>query len=203
MTRLARLFALFLFAITSHALGQDLQDLNAAVVLDTKSREIKPAFQPGKAILILVLGTDCPITQKYAPTVKSLMDLYAEDINFIGIFPNQFSAKEVADFTGEYGISFPCYIDVHMTVVHLLGAKVTPEAFLISPDFKQLYSGAIDNWFYKLGNYRKNITEKYLTDAIQAYVAKKPVKITKTTAIGCPLPQQQTGGSIHKGHDHH
>jgi hypothetical protein len=65
------------------------------------------------------------------------------------------------------------------------GVTITPEVVVADASGQVLYQGAIDNWFYELGRYRQFITEHYLTDALDAIAAGKPVPVTRTEAVGC------------------
>ncbi len=183
--------------------GQDLSALTSAPLIDTKDSPLNLSFPEEKPVVILILGSDCPITQKYVPTIESLKTSFDGVAGFIGIFPNQYSAAEVATFVEEYQISFPCYIDRDGQVIELIQARVTPEAFLLSADRTLLYGGAIDNWFYKLGSYRTKVTSHYLREAMRSHLAGDEIKTVRTEAIGCPVPQKGQRANPSGSHSHH
>ena len=197
--------AVLLLMLLSQAIlieAQDTSDLRSASLRD---RENKPAHLslPDKIpAAILILGTDCPITQKYIPTLETLYRSFNRRVAFIGVFPNQYTAADVAAFVDEYRISFPCYVDHKMEVVGILDAAVTPEAFLINPEWDVVYAGAIDNWFYKLGSYRAKVTKHYLNDAINSLLAGDRIVLRRTDAIGCPVPQSDHDTKA-PSHSHH
>ncbi len=193
----------FSIATFAPCLGQDLSSLKSLTVLDTGNRAGLLRLPEEKPVVLLLLGTDCPITQKYIPTIERLRKSFNSSVAFVGIFPKQYAANEVAAFVREYGLSFPCFIDHQMKIISLTGATVTPEAFLLSPQFQPIYSGAIDNWFYELGSYRTVITEHYLKDAIDSHLQDSPVGTRRTTAIGCLIPAGDRSQSAHEKHGHH
>jgi thiol-disulfide isomerase/thioredoxin len=138
-----------------------------------------------KNSVILFLGTDCPITQKYIARIKEIVEKFESTTDFYGVFPEQFSMKEIRKFKKEYKISIHFLRDDKMEMAHFLGAKVTPEVFLLDDKLELQYKGAIDNWFYELGKNRRNTTEQYLIDALTALNQNEKPPLQQTEAIGC------------------
>lgn len=138
-----------------------------------------------KNTVILFLGTDCPITQKYIARIKEIVDQFESTTDFYGVFPEQFSMREIRKFKKEYKISILFLRDDKMEMAHFLGAKVTPEVFLLDDQLALQYQGAIDNWFYELGKNRRNTTEQYLIDALTALNQNQAPALKQTEAIGC------------------
>jgi thiol-disulfide isomerase/thioredoxin len=187
-----------LFALS--AAGQPVTALRELSLTDADGRVTTLGLAEDRPHIIIVLGPDCPISQKYMPTIKVLHQLFGDKVDFVGIFPGYFGTDEVSKFAEEYGLPFPWYVDHKMSAIAALKATVTPEAFLFTPDMQRRYSGAIDNWFYELGKYRQQATDAYLKEAIESVLSGTPVKIAETQAIGCVIQQSQhsTGHS----HDH-
>ena len=183
--------------------GQGASKLESVLLYNLENKPVRLAFKENRPVVFLILGTDCPISQKYIPTIESLNQSFQHSVEFIGIFPSQYSTSEVTDFVNEYKISFPCYVDRDMLVVETLEAGVTPEAFLLDTAFRVLYAGAVDNWFYKLGSYRTKVTKHYLSDAIKNYLAGNRISTERTEAIGCPIPQRQGEEARPASHSHH
>ena len=63
-----------------------------------------------------------------------------------------------------------------------LGATVTPEFYYFDKENVLLYHGALDN--DRSGD---NVTIHYLRDAFDSALGKRPIKTTKTNAIGCSI----------------
>lgn len=183
-------------------LGQDVSKISSASLRDLSDQPVLLTLSEKTPTVFLLLGTDCPITQKYIPTIESLNKSFDVAVNFIGIFPGQYSSAEVEAFVKEYNVSFPCYVDHQMDVIGLLDATITPEAFLLSPSLVIVYAGAIDNWFYKLGSYRTKVTKHYLADAIRGHLAGSRISTARTKAIGCPISQKKSQDNS-SSHSHH
>lgn len=178
---------------------QDLSLLDSVRVIDPSNKTTALNLPTNKHVVLFVLGTDCPITQKYVPTIKKLKQQFG-GVTFAGIFPKQFTSGELARFIKEYELTIPCFIDPDMQIIKLLGASVTPEVFLINSNRRIVYAGAIDNWFFSLGKYRTNITKHYLRDAIAALSDGREIKLPRTEAIGCPLPREKDDKEIRHHH---
>jgi len=138
-----------------------------------------------KNTVILFLGTDCPITQKYIARIKEIVDRFDSTTDFYGVFPEQFSMKEIRRFKKDYKVPIHFLRDAKMEMAHFLGATVTPEVFLLDGQLELQYQGAIDNWFYELGKNRRNTTEQYLIDALSALDQNQKPPLKQTEAIGC------------------
>ncbi|MEZ4947476.1 MAG: redoxin domain-containing protein [Cyclobacteriaceae bacterium] len=138
-----------------------------------------------KNLVILFLGTDCPITQKYIARIKEIVKKFESTTDFYGVFPEQFSMKEIRKFKKEYKVSIHFLRDDKMVMAQYLEATVTPEVFLLDKNLDLQYKGAIDNWFYELGKNRRNTTEQYLIDALTALNQNEKPPLQQTEAIGC------------------
>jgi hypothetical protein len=149
----------------------------------------------------IFMAVDCPITQKYLNTIKEIANQFSDKpVQFVGYFPAGLTKKESTSFRNEYKI--PNAIELTDDKKHewteMLDAKVTPEVFVLK-DKQVLYRGAIDNWFYELGRYRKEVTAHYLIDAIQAGLNNEKPSITETEALGCFIQRTEKK----EAHQHH
>lgn len=135
--------------------------------------------------VVIFLGTDCPISQKYGRTLRKFDSLYQNKITFFGIVPNNFSKKEIRNYRKEYDIPFQLIKDHNNAFAKEFQAKVTPEAFLFDENGVISYQGAIDNWFYSLGRNKLKPTEHYLKDAIEDIENGRAVKTPYVKAVGC------------------
>jgi hypothetical protein len=141
--------------------------------------------------IAVFLACECPISQKYVATLNELYKQYGSEplLKWHFIVPGHVGNDEVQTFIKEYDVRFPLTQDRRMNMVESFHANVTPQVVIV--DGKTiLYSGAIDNWFYGLGQYRQVITENYLDDALTAILAGKKPSIQRTEAIGCPIAEQ-------------
>jgi thiol-disulfide isomerase/thioredoxin len=139
---------------------------------------------PDKPTVILTLATECPICQKYAGTLSDLAAEYPQVV-FIGVFTKWEDTTLIPPFIRDYKLTFPIATDPAHRLIKSLKTDVTPEAFLVSPEGELLYRGSINDWFAGLGKYRSVITQEYLRQALDEYLAGKAISLPQTKAIGC------------------
>ena len=130
---------------------------------------------------------DCPACNSYSLTLNTLSKKYKpRNIRFIGVVPGNFAtADEIKQFVKDYNIRYPVVTDTSNRLVRCLGATKVPEAFLVDAKGITLYAGRIDDWMVSLGKKRQVITAFDLENAIKDMLANKPVRVSKTKAIGC------------------
>jgi thiol-disulfide isomerase/thioredoxin/mono/diheme cytochrome c family protein len=153
-----------------------------------------------KAVVVVFLGTQCPINNAFLPELARLNKQYApRGVRFVGINANeQDSAAEVADHARKNEVPFPMLKD-DGKVADLFGAERTPEAFLLEPSGKVLYHGRIDDQF-GVGYYRPGKpTRRDLAAAMDEVLAGKPVSVPSTPVAGCRIARAarpKDGGPI-------
>lgn len=141
------------------------------------------------------LGETCPVSRHYTLTLRTLHAKYAaEDLAFIGVFPNALSTSTtIAAFKEKYLLPFPCLRDSAHTWVKRFGITVMPEVVVVDSSNTAIYQGRIDNTFARVGKRRRVVTERDLADVLNALRNKKPPAFRKTQAIGCFItPLQNT-----------
>jgi thiol-disulfide isomerase/thioredoxin len=147
---------------------------------------------------VVFLSPDCPISQKYMKKLNDLKASYAEKVTFLAAVPGNVSKSQIKDFKKEYDSQLTFESDRDLILVKSLGAKVTPEIFLFDVDRKLVYRGAIDNWFYELGKNRREVTDFYFTDAVNATLRNEKPIVASTEAVGCFIQYP-----VENHHQHH
>ena len=146
----------------------------------------RPVFPDARVTAIVFLALDCPISQKYIPTLNRVHQAYKDRaVRIQSVIPGKIKKRALRKFTSAYGILFGVKGDKKYAWARALTATTTPQVFVFDEDGRLKYQGAIDNWFYELGGYRKEPTENYLTDAIDALLAGGLPRVEKTRALGC------------------
>jgi hypothetical protein len=141
------------------------------------------------ASVILFTRTDCPISNRYAPTVKQLCAKYEpQGVRFYLAYVDP--AEEPADIRQhikEFGYPCPALRDPDHALVAATGVTVTPEAVVFNADREIVYRGRIDNLYADFGQSRDEATTHELADALEATLAGRAVSETVTKAVGCPI----------------
>ncbi len=81
------------------------------------------------------------------------------------------------------GFNFAYAYDPTQKIGKDLGAEKTPEFFVFDKERRLVYTGVIDDDTMK----GKNITKKYLEDAVTAALRGETPKVQETKAVGCGI----------------
>ena len=157
-----------------------------------------------KAIVVVFLGTECPINNQNLPRLAEMHKKYADRVAFVGINSNVHDTPtRIAGHAAANGIPFPMLKDSGNVVADDFGARRTPEAFVLSPAGKILYQGRIDDQI-GIGFKRKEPTRRDLVEAIEEVLAGKVVSQPKTEPAGCLIARaikpKETGSITYTKH---
>jgi peroxiredoxin len=158
------------------------------------------ALKDSKAVVVVFLGTQCPINNAFVPRLAELHRTYStKGVQFLAINSNrQDTPKQIADHVKEYKIPFPVLRDEASAVAGRFGARRTPEAFILDAERKVRYQGRIDDQF-GIGFQRPQPTRHDLAVALDELLAGKPVSQPSTPVTGCLIgrpPQPKAAAKI-------
>lgn len=144
------------------------------------------SFKRNPVLVVVFLGTECPLARLYGPRLEELADQFADQsVQFLGVNSNsQDSISEIAQQVKEHGLSFPILKDLGNRLADQLGAVRTPEVFVLDSQRVVRYWGRIDDQ-YGIGYWRDAPKQTYVADAIRQVLAGEPVEVPRTEAVGC------------------
>jgi len=147
-------------------------------------------FDDAPLIVVVFLGTECPLAKLYAPRLVELSAEYApRGVQFLAVDANrQDSVVELLYFARSFGISFPVLKDPGNVVADMFGAKRTPEAFVLDQHRTVRYWGRIDDQYGiqgGMGFQRPAVTRRDLAEALDDLLADRPVRRAVIQAAGC------------------
>jgi thiol-disulfide isomerase/thioredoxin/mono/diheme cytochrome c family protein len=189
MSRLATLSFLTVFlALLSLLRGADPAPLDFRLKDPRDDREIAfTDLKDKKAIVVVFMGTECPIGNSFLPVLAGLHKEYAgKGVAFLGVNANlQDTPARVAAHAREHEVPFPVLKDIGNRLADRLEAKRTPEALVLDAAGRVLYRGRIDDQF-GIGYSRPNKpARRDLAEAIEEVLAGKPVSVPATPVAGC------------------
>jgi thiol-disulfide isomerase/thioredoxin/mono/diheme cytochrome c family protein len=151
-----------------------------------------------KAVVVAFLGTECPVSNAYAPILSALSKQYeSKGVLFVGVYSNrQDDAASVAKHIKEFSIPFVALKDEGAVLADRFAAKRTPEAFVLDGTRTVRYRGRIDDQIDK-GIKRPTAETRDLVDALNAVLAGQAVTKAVTEPAGCfigrkPKAKEQT-----------
>ncbi len=146
----------------------------------------------GKLVVLVFLRTDCPISNRYAPTIQELSARYSKRAAFWLVYPDRkISAAGIRKYLQDYGYKLPALRDPQRVLVGRGHAQVTPEVAVFDVGARLVYHGRIDNWYEDFGRSRSAPTTHDLDDAIRATLSGKPPAAAVTDAVGCYISDLQ------------
>jgi hypothetical protein len=142
-------------------------------------------------IVLVFLGTECPVARQYVPRLNELNAQYkAEGIRFVGVYSDVGTTVfRMATHAHDEDITFPVVRDIDHRLADLLEVETTPEVVVLDSNLEKKYQGAIDNQYARHGT-RAAATEYYLRDALNALTAGKTVEQAYVAPSGCPIERK-------------
>jgi len=155
--------------------------------VDLAGKPVDPLrTNPGMPVVLIFLRTDCPISNRYAPTIQRLSAEYAGKTVFWLIYPDRSeSSAAIEQHLRDYGYKLPALHDPQHSLVKLGQAQVTPEVAVFDAGGQLVYHGRIDNWYQDFGHSRSAPTTHELNDAVQAVLSGKTPQVTTASGVGC------------------
>jgi hypothetical protein len=140
----------------------------------------------GKVVVLIFVRVDCPISNRYSPTIQRISRQYAGRAAFWLIYPDlSETAEQIRKHEREFGYDLPALRDVQRSIVAESHAQTTPEAAVFDGSRKLVYHGRIDDLFTDFGRARPAATTHELEDAIRAALDGKEVANASVPGVGC------------------
>src|SRR5262249_34838268 len=126
-------------------------------------------FRDKRAVVLVFLGIECPISNLLLPKLNVLADAYgARGVAFIGVNANVHeSREEVADHAREHGLRFAIAIDPGHSTADRFQVERMCEVLVLDSGGWLRYRGAIDDQ-YGRGTRKESPVHSYLADALDA-----------------------------------
>jgi thiol-disulfide isomerase/thioredoxin len=159
-------------------------------VLDLDGRPADPFRLAGsKIVVLLFLRTDCPVSNRYAPTIQDLSAHYASSAAFFLLYPiKSETPQQIRQHLSDYRYRLPAFRDPDLALARFSEVTITPEVAVFSPAKKLLYHGRIDDWYVEFTRARRAPTTHELTDALEAAISGRPPVTASAPAVGCFIP---------------
>jgi hypothetical protein len=171
--------AVFAFGSPDHPQFRDLHD-----------KLLDPFASPAHARVFLLVRTDCPITNRYAPELHRIAAKYkGTPVDFWLVYPDPAErAQSVKKHLEQYQFPGTAIFDPRHQLVRLAHATVAPEAAVFDRAGRLTYHGRIDDLYVSIGRSRPGGPQTHdLEDAIASTLQGKPVLHPETRAVGCSL----------------
>lgn len=208
-TGAALLLSVLSFPLASSTLNPAIAAESASAALGksapaftlTDSNGKKHSLEEGKGKLVVLEWTnfDCPFVKRQYSTgaMQKLQKTYTgKGVVWFSICSSadgrqgNYPAAKINELVKQNNATPTAYlVDPDGTVGHAYGATCTPDMFIINEKGELVYSGAVDD------NQTADATEKvnvnYIQKALDELLAKKPVSVASSKAMGCSVKYKQ------------
>src|SRR5687768_2629456 len=155
--------------------------------LDGKTVSYTPG--DGKVSVVVFTCNSCPYSKAFENRLAAIGRDYAKKgVVFYAINPNDdvaYPKETLAEMKAratDKGFSFPYLKDADSSIAKAYGARVTPHVFLLDGSGVVRYRGYVDDS-------AKTAEREHtgLTDALDALLTRKDIKVAATNAFGCTI----------------
>lgn len=189
-SRILIVFSILALAFLQHTQGVGGAQAHAASQgsgVDLSGAAVDPLkAAAGKVVVLVFVRIDCPISNRYSPTIQRLSAEHPGQVAFWMVYPDRSeSAEQIQKHQREFGYTLPALRDVQRNLVTETRVQTTPEAAVFDAKERLVYHGRIDNLFEDFGRARPAATTHELEDAIQAALSGTKVAADSVPAVGC------------------
>ena len=167
--------------------------------VDSNGKAVNLADLKGKTVVLEWTNHDCPYVRKHygSGNMQALQaTATAQGVVWLSVvssgpgqqgFVNGLEANKLSD--DRKAKPSAVLLDPKGTIGRAYGATATPHMFVIAPDGKLAYSGAIDD---KPSSNPADVPKarSYVKDALEAVAAGKPMTPAQTRSYGCSVKYQ-------------
>src|SRR3954468_21038019 len=134
------------------------------------------------------IASDCPISNAYAPEISGICKAYAaKGVSCTLAYEDaKIAGDALQRHLGEYQLlGMTATWDKDRKLADRAHVTITPTAVITDSRGGIRYEGRIDNLYINIGRTRQQVTSHDVADALDAVLAGKPVRQSRTEALGC------------------
>lgn len=162
---------------------------------DQDGNEVALADLKGEIVVLEWINPDCPFVKRHhvqRDTMTGLARRYAsEGVVWLAVNSTHYMDTQAnRNLRERWNLPYPVLVDQDGKAGRAWNAKTTPHMFVISPEGRVVYQGAIDND----PRGQREAPTNYVDQALTEILAGKPVSEPVTRPYGCSLkyaPQNQ------------
>lgn len=160
-----------------------------AVVQGLSGAETTGRWPNHRGALLFFLDRECPVSNGYAPEMARLAQLARNGkLAVLGIYSDQsITIQEAIQHAKEYALGFDVAVDKAQSLATASGVVIVPQAVIADSKGQTVYRGRINDLYSPDGTRRLMATRHDLRNALEAFMANKPVSPAGGEPFGCPL----------------
>ena len=161
--------------------------------LDLSGKQVNPfEIAGGKPLVLIFVRSDCPVSNRYAPTIQALGHKYSSQVLVALVYPDRTETlSAIEQHLHDYGYEIEALRDTQHDLVRLSKVEITPEAAVFNGKGELIYHGRIDNWYKDFGHARPAPTTHELDEAIRAALNSARPAPSSIGGVGCYISDLQ------------
>lgn len=172
-------------AETKLKIGDKAPDFKDLPGVDGKKHSLSD-YADAKIVVVVFTCNHCPVARAYEDRIIQFQKDYKDKgVQVVGINVNNIPPDrldKMIERAKQKGFNFPYLYDETQESARQYGATCTPHFFVLDPERKVAYIGAMDD-----NNNPKKVKENWLRDAVDALLAGKTPPKQVTTPRGCSI----------------
>lgn len=175
---------------TGGAGDQQASASNAVVNLSGERIDPFQSAKTNRAIVLVFLGVECPISNRYVPELRRLRAKFPEqNVGWWFVYPGtSYSLQAIRQHVREFNVPGDVASDPQLALARRAQVRMTPEVAVFVADGNLMYHGRIDDRFPELTVERPAPTRRDLEETLDAILAGKSLAPVQTQAVGCFIP---------------
>jgi peroxiredoxin len=180
------IFAFIIVIMSTTVQAQEVKNFTLTNVKDGKEVSLAN-YNSAKAVAVVFTSHECPFDNYYKERLKDLIQTYSGKVQFLLVNSNTEEQESIEQMAIHYtDAPVPYLADKDQAVMANIGAKKTPEVFLLTPvdgKFVVAYSGAIDD----NPQTSKDVRQHFFKGAIEKVLADQKIETPNQRATGCTI----------------
>lgn len=150
---------------------------------DLEGRQHNLSDYQGKIVVVNFWSWECPSSLRADQLLAPMLETWGEDVVLLSVASNANETAEELKTTAAERKLAPVLHDSQQEVARAYGAVTTPHFFVIDPEGKLRYQGALDDVSFRQAEAKQN----YLYEAVEAVLAGERPTIGETPPYGCTV----------------
>jgi len=168
---------------TTQEMGQPVADFSLSSIDGSGERSLCDSLHGKRGAVVVFWSAICTHCVRYDRYFNSFAESHPQ-LGFVAIASRHGETRtQMQAAIGERNLRFPILLDPSGAIARQWRSQQTPRCYLLDPDRRLLYRGAIDN--FKLPEDNEYLA--YLEPAIAAFLAGEPIARTETASFGCAI----------------
>ena len=168
--------------MTAQPLDEPLPGFTLADLSGEES-SLDDALARKRGAVVVFWSATCSHCRRYDEFLRRFAERHGELALIVVACRQDETAADLRRSASERRLDFPILHDITRRVAHDWLVSQTPRVFLIDPERRLRYRGAIDNFKYP----HDPDYVSYLEPAIGRFLAGQPIERPETASFGCPV----------------